>query len=910
MSEPLSPQYDPGAIEGALYRHWQEQGYFHADPEPVLEGERTPYVIVIPPPNVTANLHMGHGLNNTLQDLLIRWRRMQGYEALWVPGTDHAGIATQNVVERILAKDGATRYDLGRDAFVDRVWDYVNETGSTILEQLRAIGCSCDWSRTRFTLDEGLSRAVREVFVRLYEKGLIYRGHYIINWCPRCLTALSDEEAEPEETQGKLYHLRYPLAPGARGGEGLPKLPDGRPYLVVATTRPETMLGDTAVAVHPADERYRGLVGAELELPLTERRIPIVADEFVDPEFGTGAVKVTPAHDPNDFELGRRHGLPELNVMTPEATMNEAVPAPFRGLDRFEARERVIQAFREEGLLEKIEEHTHAVPHCYRCDTVVEPRLSEQWFVRMKPLAEPALAASREGRVRFTPERYQSIYEHWLENIRDWCISRQLWWGHRIPVWYCQAEGCGETIVAREDPTHCPKCGSDALEQDPDVLDTWFSSWLWPFSTLGWPEETADLRAFYPTSTLVTGPDIIFFWVARMIMAGLEFMGEVPFRDVFMNGIVRDHLRRKMSKSLGNGIDPLEVVRLFGADALRYTVISGAAPGTDLYLNYQNLEETFAAGRNFANKVWNAGRFALMNLEGLRIRPIEEVADVLEPADRWILSRLSAAAAEVTRHLEAFRVHEAASAVYHFIWGEVADWYLELIKPRFQGAAEERSREAAAATLVQVLDGAYRLLHPFMPFVSETLWLRLPVPEGREREPSLVVARWPEPRPEWEDAAAEAQMTALMELIGEVRTLRSEYGVASNARVDVRLANVPESLDRALAAEGRALQRLARVGEIRIDGGADGRAGAHAVLKSGAELFVPLEGIIDLDRERERLSGEIDRLEKQLKATEGRLANEQFVSKAPTEVVEREREKAQSFRDQLDRLSHMLNALT
>ena len=911
MTEPLSPQYDPSAIEGALYQHWQEQGYFHADAEPVLEGERTPYVIVIPPPNVTANLHMGHGLNNTLQDLLIRWRRMQGYEALWLPGTDHAGIATQNVVERILAKEGKTRYDLGREAFVERVWDYVDETGSTILEQLRSIGASCDWSRTRFTLDEGLSRAVREVFVRLHEKGLIYRGHYIINWCPRCLTALSDEEAEPEESQGKLYHLRYPLASQDEGaGEGLPRLPDGRAYLVVATTRPETMLGDTGVAVHPDDERYRGLVGAELELPLTGRRIPIVADEFVDPEFGTGAVKVTPAHDPNDFDMGRRHGLPEINVMTPEATLNDDVPEPFRGLDRFEARERVVQAFRDAGLLEKIEEHTHAVPHCYRCDTVVEPRLSEQWFVRMKPLAEPALEASREGRVRFTPERYQAIYEHWLENIRDWCISRQLWWGHRIPVWYCQVEECGETIVAREDPTHCPKCGGEALEQDPDVLDTWFSSWLWPFSTLGWPEETADLKAFYPTSTLVTGPDIIFFWVARMIMAGLEFMGEVPFSDVFMNGIVRDHLRRKMSKSLGNGIDPLEVVRLFGADALRYTVISGAAPGTDLYLNYQNLEETFAPGRNFANKVWNAGRFALMNLEGQRIRPIEDVADQLELADRWILSRLSVAAATVTRHLEAFRVHEAANAIYHFFWGEIADWYLELVKPRFQADAAAACREAAATTLVTVLDGAYRLLHPFMPFVSETLWQRLPVAEGREREESLVVARWPEPRPEFKDAEAEAQMNALMELIGEVRTLRSEYGVATGAKVEVRLTNLPASLDRALASEARAVERLARVEAVHVDGVGDGRAGAHAVLKSGAELFVPLEGIIDLDRERERLSSEIERLEKLLRSTEGRLANEQFVSKAPAEVVEREREKVQSFRDQLDRLSHMLNALT
>ncbi|HEX6940108.1 MAG TPA: valine--tRNA ligase [Longimicrobiales bacterium] len=909
MTEPLSPQYDPGAIEAPLYRRWEERGYFHADPEPVLEGRKDPYVIVIPPPNVTAVLHMGHGLNNTIQDVLIRWRRMQGREALWQPGTDHAGIATQNVVERILAKEGKTRYDLGREAFVERVWRFVDETGSTILEQLRAIGSSCDWPRTRFTLDPGLSRAVREVFVRLYEKGLIYRGSYIINWCPRCLTALSDEEAEGQETQGKLYFLRYPLA-AADEGAALPRLPDGRAYLVVATTRPETMLGDTAVAVHPEDERYRGVVGAEVELPLTGRRIPVVADAFVDPEFGTGAVKVTPAHDPNDFELGRRHGLPERNVMTPEATMNDEVPEPFRGLDRFEARERVVRAFQELGLLEKIEEHTHSVPHCYRCDTVVEPRLSEQWFVRMKPLAEPALAASREGKVRFTPERWTKVYEHWLENIRDWCISRQLWWGHRIPVWYCRADGCGETIVAREDPTTCPKCGGDALEQDPDVLDTWFSSWLWPFSTLGWPEETPELKAFYPTHALSTAPEILFFWVARMIMAGLEFMGEVPFRDVYLHSTVRDHLGRKMSKSLGNGIDPLEVVRRYGADALRYTVIAAAGVGTDIYLNYQDLGEAFAPGRNFANKIWNAGRFALMNVAGVEVRPIEEVRDSAELADRWILSRLNAATAEVTRALEAFRFHEAAATIYRFFWGELADWYLELIKPRLYGEATEESKVAAQATLVAVLDGVLRLLHPIMPFISEALWLQLPVPAGRAREESLMVARWPEPRPEWEDPEAEAQMAALMELIGEIRTLRSEYGVAAGALVEVRLANVPASLERALSAEERALRRLARVGEVRRNGEADGRAGAHAVLRSGADLFLPLEGIIDLERERGRLASEIERVERQLRSTEARLANEQFVSRAPAEVVEREREKAENFRAQVERLTHVLSALT
>jgi valyl-tRNA synthetase len=924
MSRSLSPQYDPRSIEAALYHEWQERGYFHAEAERVLSGARDPYVIVIPPPNVTANLHMGHGLNDTLQDLLIRWRRMQGFEALWVPGTDHAGIATQNVVERQLAQEGLTRYDLGRDAFVDRVWEWVRVTGSTILEQLQAIGCSFDLSRNRFTLDPGLSAAVREVFVSLYEKGLIYRGNYIINWCPRCLTALSDEEAEGEETQGKLYYLRYPVVGGDEllGGaadeaegdgkerRGMGRLPDGRFYIVVATTRPETMLGDVAVAVHPDDERYRALIGAELELPLTGRRIPVVADDFVDPEFGTGAVKVTPAHDPNDFELGRRHGLPEIEVMTPEATLNDAVPEAFRGLDRFEARKRIVAAFREADLLERVEDHLHSVPHCYRCDTVVEPRLSEQWFVRMKPLAEPALAAARDGRVRFTPERYGRVYEHWLENIRDWCISRQLWWGHRIPVWYCLGKECGETIVAREAPTACPKCGGTALEQDPDVLDTWFSSALWPFSTLGWPEETDDLRAFYPTTTLVTGPDILFFWVARMIMMGLEFRGEVPFRDVYLNGMVRDHLGRKMSKSLGNGIDPLEVVELFGADALRYTMIAGASLGTDLLLNFENLEETFAPGRNFANKIWNAGRFALMNLEEVPILGMDEVAGSLELADRWILSRFSVAAGEVTRHLEAFRPHEAASSVYHFFWDELADWYIELVKPRFRGDAGEASRSAAAATLVEVLDGVFRLLHPFMPFVSETLWQRLPTPAGREREESLVVARWPERRPEREDAAAEGEIAALQELIGAIRTLRSEYNVPPGQRVVVRLGGVPDGLQRALTAEGRALRPLAGVGEVVAAGaGPSGEAGASAVLRNGAELFLPLADVIDLERERGRLRKELERIDGQLRGVAAKLASEQFVARAPVEVVERERAKEASFRDQRDRLQQKLEAL-
>jgi valyl-tRNA synthetase len=899
MGQQLPPQYDPKAFETELYREWESRGYFGADA--ARAGERDPYVIVIPPPNVTSVLHMGHGLNNTIQDVLIRWRRMQGRMALWVPGTDHAGIATQNVVEKQLADEGLTRFDLGREAFEARVWAWVRQTEPRILGQLRAIGCSCDWSRTAFTLDEGLSRAVREVFVRLHEKGLVYRGRYIINWGPRCLTALSNEEAEGRERPGHLWRLRYPLPEGTEAA-GLPTLPDGRPYLVVATTRPETLLGDIAVAVHPSDGRYADVVGGEVELPLAGRRIPIVGDEWADPEFGSGAVKVTPAHDPNDFELGRRHGLDALDIFTEEAVTNDAVPEAFRGLGRLEARERVVEALRAEGLLDGVEEHAHSVPHCYRCDTVVEPRLSLQWFVRMAPLAEPALAASREGRVRFTPARWKKVYEHWLENIRDWCISRQLWWGHRIPVWYCV---CGEEIVAREDPAACPACGSSELEQDPDMLDTWFSSWLWPFSTLGWPDETPDLRAFYPTHTLSTAPEILFFWVARMIMAGLEFLGQEPFEDVYLHATVRDRLGRKMSKSLGNGIDPLEVVELYGADALRYTVVAAAGVGTDVLLDPDDLEGSFSPGRNFANKLWNMGRFALINLEGADIPGVDEVRGDLELADRWILSRLGAATEEATRHLESFRFHDYASTVYHFLWGEVADWYIELVKPRLaEDGAGDASRSAGLATLLHVLDAGLRLLHPIMPFVTEALWLRLPLPE-EGRPASLVIAPWPEG--ERRDEDAERQMEALIALIGSVRTARSEYNVPPARPLRVHLTDPSPPLAAALASEARALSRLARAETAAGD--AAGGAGAHDVLTDGTGDFVPLADVIDLNRERERLASELERIGAQLRATEGRLANEAFTTQAPEEVVARERDKAVSFREQEEKLSRKLSAL-
>ncbi|MBA2571509.1 MAG: valine--tRNA ligase [Gemmatimonadetes bacterium] len=890
-AEALPPQYDPRAVETELYRRAEARGYFHADPG----SGRDAYTIVIPPPNVTAALHMGHGLNNTVQDVLIRWRRMQGREALWMPGTDHAGIATQNVVERQLAKEGQSRFDLGRDAFVARVWEWVGTTEANILDQLRAIGSSCDWERTRFTLDEGLSRAVREAFVRLYEKGLVYRGNRIIHWCPRCLTALSDEEAEPEQVAGKLYHLRYPLVGG--GAE-----------VVVATTRPETMLGDTAVVVHPEDDRYRQLVGREVELPLTGRRIPVLADAHVDPEFGTGAVKVTPAHDPNDFEIAGRLGLPSLNIFTAEAALNDEVPEEFRGLDRFEARQRVVSRLGEQGLLERIEEHEHTVPHCYRCGTVVEPRLSEQWFVRMRPLAEPALAAYREGRVRFTPERYGNTYEQWLENIRDWCISRQLWWGHRIPVWYCQTPDCGETVVAREDPTHCTRCGRDSLEQDPDVLDTWFSSWLWPFSTLGWPDATPELRVFYPNSTLVSAYDILFFWIARMIMAGLEFIGDVPFRDVYVTGLVRDHLGRKMSKSLGNGIDPIEVVSKFGADALRYTVMAGAAAGTDQRLNYQDLETTFAPGRNFANKLWNAGRFAVINLgEGPRV-PLETVSAQLELADRWVLSRLAQAITETTDHLERFRLNDAIGTAYAFFWGDLADWYLEASKPRLYGDMGDASRDAARATLAEVLDSVLRLLHPFMPFITETVWDRLPRFATGGAPESLVIAAWPVRQPEWADPAAERQFEGLRDAIGAVRNIRTEYKIPPAQRVHLQVGDAPPELREALASEGRMLYDLARVEAVGFGRG-DGEVGASAVLRSGAELFIPLAGVLDLDRERARLRGELEHIANLLRGTEAKLGNQGFVARAPANVVERERTKLASYQEQHDKLAAKLTAL-
>ncbi len=905
----LPKTFDPRGVESRILREWEEGGYFGAAAADVERGGE-PYVIVIPPPNVTAVLHMGHGLNNTIQDVLIRWRRMQGRVTLWVPGTDHAGIATQNVVEKRLATEGMTRHDLGREAFVERVWEHVRDTDDRILGQLKAIGCSCDWTRSRFTLDEGLSRAVREIFVRLYEDGLIYRGEYIINWCPRCLTALSNEEAEGSEARGSLWHLRYPFRPGhehaaaearAAGATAIGQLPDGRWHLTVSTTRPETMLGDTGVAVNPGDPRYGSLVGAQVELPLTGRAIPVVADPHVSAEFGTGMVKVTPAHDPNDFDIASRTGLEVLNVMTERAVMNENAPAAFQGMAREEARTAVVAALEHDGLMAGRDDHDHAIPRCYRCDIVVEPRLSEQWFVRMEPLARPALQASRDDTITFVPDRWTRVYENWMENIRDWCISRQLWWGHRIPVWYCG--DCGEVMACRDDPDACTACGSAALEQDPDVLDTWFSSWLWPFSVFGWPEETSDLKAFYPGHTLSTAPEILFFWVARMIMSGYHAMGDAPFTRVYLHGTVRDIQGRKMSKSLGNGIDPLEVVQLYGADALRFTLIANAGVGADIRLDHNDLEAAFSPGRNFVNKLWNAGRFALMSLGDDPVPPLDAVKDDLALEDRWILSRQQFAARRAAEELEGFRIHGAAEVMRDFFRGEFADWYLECVKHRLRPGGP--GRDAARSVLVHVLDTVCRLLHPLVPFVTEEL--RGLLPASDERRGPCIVAPWPEPDAGFVDARAEADFDWLRDLVVKVRGMRKEYGVGEGREVVLHATGGDQ--DDVLAARGEMLRRLARVGRVEAKPAPDGTAGASAVMRDGTELFMPLTGLIDIERERERLMRETGRLEGRMRGMRAKLANENFVTRAPAEVVEREREKLATCKVQFTKLQEKLTSL-
>ncbi len=873
----LSPRFDPSAIESRLYAEWRERGYFHP---PAGEGPE-PYTIVIPPPNVTGVLHMGHALNNALQDVLIRCERMRGRRALYLPGTDHAGIATQNVVERELAAEGLSRQDLGRDKFLERVWAWKEKYGDEIYDQLMRLGVSCDWERARFTMDEGLSRAVREVFVRLYEEDLVYRGQYIINWCPRCGTALSDEEAEKQEQAGRLYTVRYPLS-------------DGSGHIQVATTRPETILGDTGIAVHPEDERYRALVGSTAILPLVGRELPIIADSFVDREFGTGAVKITPAHDPDDFLVGERHGLPRVNVLNPDATMSDAA-GRFAGLDRFAAREAVLDALRAEGLLVAEEEIRHSVGRCYRCDTVVEPYLSDQWFVRMQPLAVPALAALREGKLSITPARWEKVYAHWLENVRDWCISRQIWWGHRIPVWTCAD---GHVFAAREDPDRCPECGSTALEQDPDVLDTWFSSWLWPFSTLGWPDETEDLATFYPTNTLVTASEILFFWVARMVMAGYFCTGECPFRDVVINGTVRDAQGRRMSKSLGNGIDPREVIDEYGADALRFTLVAAAPTGTDIHL----APEDFRIGRNFANKLWNAARYVLMNVPA-DFEPVDIDVDALEPPDKWILHRLDATTEAVDRALASFRMNDAAQAIYEFLWHDYCDWYIEWSKPRLAAPAGD----AVRGVLLIALERSLRLLHPFMPFVTEELWRQLPA--GLRGHESVMIAPWPAPAG-WSYPAESASMELLQQVIGAARALRARYDVPPTRRAPMTVA-AEDPADRAtLERFVDDVARLALASEARVvDSAPRGKGIAGEVVRGGVEVAVRLADLVDVERERERLAAEIAGVERLLASSRAKLADQRFVSRAPAEVVAREREKAADLERSLERLRELESSL-
>jgi valyl-tRNA synthetase len=876
--------YDPRPVEPAIYKRWLDAGVFQP-----REGAE-PYVIVIPPPNVTDILHVGHALNNVIQDVLIRFERMRGRAAEWLPGTDHAGIATQNVVEKRLAKEGKTRFDLGREQFVEEVWCFVKKTGNTIIEQLKVIGSSCDWSRLRFTLDEDYSRAVREVFVRLWDDGLIYRGHRVIHWCPHCLTALSDEEAEHHETQGNLYHIKYPLE-------------DGSGFVTVATTRPETMFGDIGLVFNPKDGRYKSLKGKRVKIPLSGVVIPIATDDAVEQTFGTGMLKVTPAHDANDFDIANRAWPKEEKplILTEDAKMagtgdGGRVPPELQGLDRFDARKKIVKQLEKDGLLVKVEQHKHAVRRCYRCDTVVEPRLSDQWFVRMKPLAECVMQGYAAGEFHIVPDRWNATFENWMNNIRDWNISRQLWWGHRIPVFTCAN---GHQWADREDPEKCPKCGA-GVEQDPDVLDTWFSSWLWPFATFGWPEQTPDLARFYPGHTLVTGPDILFFWVARMLMSGYKIMGTKPFTTVYLHGIARDTKHRKMSKSLGNGIDPLVVVEKFGADALRWTCIANTALGADLLLDPDDLETTFAPGRNFANKLWNIAQFVLAQLPPPQDVPAIEAIDrrSLTLADRWILSRAQATVREATASLEQFRLDEAAKRCFEFVWNELADWYVEAVKPRLADAAPK-------AVLAYCFDLSLRLLHPVVPFITEELWQKLP---GRKAKELLAVAAWPTPKPELEDPRADQEFARVKTAIEHIRSIRAEYRVSPKTKLQATI--VARGNDKAATFEGErdTIVRLAQLESLSLDGVHQG-VGAHAVFGDGSEVVVALEGTIDVQQECRRLSDELGRLDNQLKGLAARLTNESFVSRAPEDVVAKEREKEKAWRDQRDVLAGKLKSL-
>ena len=864
MSKEFEKNYNPHDIEDRLYEKWLEKGYFHAE----VNEDKEPFTIVIPPPNITGQLHMGHALDNTLQDILIRFKRMQGYEALWVPGTDHASIATEAKIVEKMREEGVTKEDIGRDGFLERAWDWKKQYGGKIVSQLKKMGSSLDWERERFTLDEGCSHAVKDVFVKLFDKGAIYRGERIINWCPKCLTSISDAEVEYEEQPGKFWHLRY-------------KLTDGSGYVELATTRPETMLGDTAVAVNPADDRYKDLVGKTVILPLVNKEIPIVADDYVDMEFGTGVVKITPAHDPNDFEVGQRHDLPIVNCMTDDAKITEDFPK-YAGMDRFEARDAIVKDLEAEGALVKIEDHVHNVGTCYRCHTTIEPRVSLQWFVHMDELAKPAIEAVKNGETEFIPKHFDKTYFHWLENIKDWCISRQLWWGHRIPAFYC--DDCGEMVVTKDDNPVCPKCGKP-MRQDPDTLDTWFSSALWPFSVLGWPEETPEMKYFYPTDVLVTGYDIILFWVIRMMFSGIEHTGQVPFKKVLIHGLVRDSQGRKMSKSLGNGIDPLEIIEEYGADALRFTLITGNAPGNDMRFYMERVE----ASRNFANKVWNASRFIQMNMpeEGI---DLDKKPDNFTDADKWILSKANKVAKDVTENLDKYEIGIAADKIYNFIWEEFCDWYIEMVKPRLYNDDDE-TKYAALWTLQKVLIDSLKLLHPYMPFITEEIFCNL-----QTSEESIMISDWPEFSDEYDFAEEEEAVETIKETVRAIRNVRSEMNVPPSKKATVFVvsedANIRDIFKKGevfFATLGYASEVVIQEDKTGIDDS------AVSVVIPNANIYIPFAELVDIDKEIERLEKEVERLDKELARVNGMLSNENFVSKAPEAKINEEKEKKAKY---------------
>ena len=879
MAKELEKNYNPADIEPRTYQKWQQKKYFLAE----VDRDKKPFTIVMPPPNITGQLHMGHALDNTLQDILIRFKRMQGYEALWVPGTDHASIATEAKVVEKLREQGISKEEIGREKFLEHAWDWKKQYGGRIVEQLKKIGSSCDWDRERFTMDEGCSKAVKEVFVKLYNKGLIYRGERIINWCPHCLTSISDAEVEYEDQAGHFWHLRY-------------KTTDGTGYIDLATTRPETLLGDTAVAVNPKDDRYKDMVGKMLDLPIVHRQIPIIADDYVDMEFGTGVVKITPAHDPNDFEVGLRHNLEVINVLTDDAKIVEDYPK-YAGMDRYEARKAIVADLEAEGALLKTEEHEHNVGTCYRCGTTVEPRVSKQWFVAMQDLAKPAIEAVKKGDTKFVPPHFDKTYYHWLEGIRDWCISRQLWWGHQIPAFYC--DDCGEMVVTKETSCNCPKCGKP-MRQDPDTLDTWFSSALWPFSTLGWPDKTEEFDYFYPTSTLVTGYDIIFFWVIRMMFSGLEHTGEVPFNTVLIHGLVRDSQGRKMSKSLGNGIDPLEVIDKYGADALRFTLVTGNAPGNDMRFYWERVE----ASRNFANKVWNASRFIMMHLGDAKItKPAKEDLEVI---DQWILSAVNTLAKDVTENMEKYELGIAVQKIYDFIWTEFCDWYIELVKPRLFNKEEDPvSANAAFWTLKTVLIDSLKLLHPYMPFITEEIFCTL-----QSEEESIMISKWPEFDAAWENKDAENKAEMMKNLIRGIRNIRTEMNVAPSRKAQVYIVADDTKICDSLKELVGTYQHMISASEVFVQMDKTGiDENAVSVVIDKATVYMPLADLIDFEKEKERLAKEQKRLEGELKRVHGMLNNEKFMSKAPEAKIAEEKEKLAKYESMMAKVQEQLKAL-